>query len=215
MGIDAEMFVRYRGAKPTEEQLKLWGWDLGRAVGASNFFIRPEEGRGALYLSRVYDDAGERDGERAGKEWHQDGETLHAEADEWFIQPSLVTRYYGVGYERGNWQVLVHVAEWLEQNIGGEVWYGGDSSGVEAKLFDAQSRAELVAHALSENGRDYYGGFERNAFKTPAPCSLCVKGRGMTRHGWGPAYIAVSCGGCGKSFETRDDGKTWQETKQD
>ena len=39
MGIDARIVVRYRGEKPTQEQLSRWSWDLCRAVGARHFFI--------------------------------------------------------------------------------------------------------------------------------------------------------------------------------
>lgn len=210
------MFIKYVGAKPTSHQLALWNWDLCRAVGADNFFIDAKEKkpRFALRLSQSYNAEGDDHPSKDGREYHQDGDTIIAAEGEWFIEVSLWTRYYGPEYERGNWQVICATAEWLEQNIGGEVWYGGDSSGVCATLFDEKARAEMRKHALSIHGRDYYNGFERGPFKTPAPCSLCVKERGMTRHGWGKDYIAVSCGGCGKSFETRDDGKTWTEKKE-
>ena len=216
MGIDAKMFSRYRGSKPTPDQLKLWSWDLCRAVGAINFFIQPDEGRAALHLSPAYDaETGENDPARAGREWHQDGDTLHAEEGEWFVGASLYTRYYGEGYERGNWPVLIHTAEWMEHFIG-PVWYGGDSSGVCASPFGEAERRAMVKHALSTEGRAYFGGFERNAFKTPPPCALCVKDRGHTRHGWGAGYIRTACAGCGRSFVTHDDGKTWKDvTKED
>jgi len=213
MGIDAEMFSRYRGSKPTAEQLKRWSWDLCRAIGAQHFFLDTEKGRAAVALSRVYEDNGEH-GPRDGTEWHQDGDPIIAEPGEWFVEVSLFTRYYGKGYERGNWQVIVHVAEWLEINVG-PVWYGGDSSGICAAPFGAAERAELVRHALSKNGRDYFAGFERNAFKTPPPCSLCVKDRGHTRHGFGQGYIATHCAGCGRSFASNDGGETWEVEKSE
>lgn len=133
MGIDACMFSRYRGGKPSPEQLKLWSWDLCRAIGAQHFLIQPEKGRAALSLTRRYTDDGVVDD---GKTYTQNGPDIVAEPGEWLVEVSLWTRYYGVGYERGNWQVIVHTAEWLERFIG-PVWYGGDSSGVEATLFDA------------------------------------------------------------------------------
>lgn len=40
MGIDAQLVIKYRGEKPTEEQLTRWSWDLCRAIGAKHFFIK-------------------------------------------------------------------------------------------------------------------------------------------------------------------------------
>lgn len=40
MGIDARIVIKYRGEKPTENQLTRWSWDLCRAVGAEHFLIR-------------------------------------------------------------------------------------------------------------------------------------------------------------------------------
>jgi hypothetical protein len=206
MGIDAQMFSRYHGERPTQDQLKLWSWDLCRVIGARHFFIDAEKGQAALELSHGYDDNAV-----AGKSYGQDGPDIIAEDGEWFVEVSLCTRYYGPGYERGSWETIVHTAEWLERFIG-PVWYGGDLSGVCATLFDRVARDAMVSHALSLDGRNYFSNFEREAFKTPSPCALCVKDRGMIRHGWGAGYIAVACGGCGRSFETRNDGKTWTVT---
>lgn len=208
MGIDARMFSRYRGEKPTSDQLKLWSWDLCSAIGGEHFFIDAKEGRAALDLSSDYADDGDESLKDEGKVWHQDGDSIRAEKDEWLVEVSIWTRYYGPGYERGNWQVIIHVAEWMELHVG-PVWYGGDSSGVCASPFGKNERAAMVAHALSESGRDYYKAFEPAPFKTPPPCSLCVKERGHTRHGWGQGYIKTHCAGCARSFESRDDGVTW------
>lgn len=200
------MFARWKGEMPTDEQLKEWSWDLNRAVGASHYYVNPEQGSTSLELTRSYDEP-----PVIGKRWEQDGEPIEADLDEWFIEVSLATRYYGVGYERGDWPTIIHTAEWLEQNLNVEVWYGGDSSGDCAELFDKAARDVLVKHALSQSGRDYYNHFESAPFKVPAPCSLCIKSRSMTRHGWSANYIAVNCAGCGRSFETRDNGKTWED----
>lgn len=207
MGIDARLFIRYRGNKPTDDQLKLWSWDLCTAIGAEKFFISPDKGRGALELTSCYEnpDAG-------GTIYQQDGPDIVAEPGEWFIEANLWSRYYGEGYERGDWQTIINTALWLEQNIGGEVWYGGDSSGIEATPFGKKERDAMTRHALSESGKDYFKAFSHGeAYPTPEPCGLCVKGRGMTRFGWGANYVAVSCAGCGRSFNSHDNGKTWNE----
>lgn len=55
MGIDAEMVIKYRGEKPTEEQLTRWSWELCRAIGARHFFIEREGLAAAEY--RIATDA--------------------------------------------------------------------------------------------------------------------------------------------------------------
>lgn len=52
----------------------------------------------------------------------------------------------------------------------------------------------------------YYG-------KRPPRCARCVEGRGPYQCGWGSygQYGLFRCSGCGKSFVTRDKGKTWGE----
>lgn len=213
MGIDARMFLRYRGDKPTDEQFKLWSWDLCAAIGADKFNINRDSGRAALEFPRLYDDD---KAHLVGKLYEQDGPEIVAEDGEWFIEVNLWSRFYGEGYERGDWQTIVAVGQWLEQNIGGEVWYGGDSSGVEATPFGRSEREAMVRLGLSANGRDHYARFSQGeSYPTPTPCKLCVKDRGMNRYGFGQNYVAVHCNGCGKNFTSRDNGKTWQTQEKE
>jgi len=47
------------------------------------------------------------------------------------------------------------VAEWLERRVPEcVVWYGGDSSGICAELFDTPARKKLLEHFASENGHE-------------------------------------------------------------
>lgn len=210
MGIDAEMLVRVKG-HPSQEQIKIWAWKLAKTIGPNNFFLDKEEGHGALYLAPSYDSIDE-----DGKLWEQDGPTLHAEKDETFLRVNLWTRYYGIGYERGDILLICNIAEWCEVNIPNcEVWYGGDSSGVCVEPFPASKRAQLKAHLWSDQGRDYFEFEKQSTFPTPKPCSLCLSPPQFNRHGWGRGntYIAVNCPGCGSSFESHDKGKNWTEKK--
>lgn len=254
MGIDAEMMVRLYGAKPSDEQLAEWSWDLCAAIGADKFFIKdgvpraeyrskidawhkafeahplhagwptdrslgdkiradigqpPDERRRAIELAGDYDEL-----EPSGKLWQQDGDDIHAGVDEWFLRLSLWTRYYGVGYERGDILTICAVAEWCEHNIPRcEVWYGGDSSGVCMEEFGPCERARLRAHLYSKRGRDYYGSWsdlDHGVHIIPDPCSLCVPGHPrFDSCGWGKSFRKVHCRGCSKSFVTRDEGQAW------
>lgn len=260
MGIDAEILIRYRGEKPTDEQLTRWSWDLCRSVGAAKFFISdglppeahrlaskqwseayeahekagksrdqivaaigeyPQQLRRAIELTgRRYphdDESGVPEQYRApGLAYTQDGPDIYAEPGEYLLEVALWTRYYGPGYERGDILTICAVAEWIEANMQPcEVWYGGDSSGVCVEPFGAAAREALRKHLYSRQGRDYFKHGERSGFPTPAPCGLCVPGENrLNRHGWGKDYVAVNCAGCGKSFESSDNGKTWVAKKE-
>lgn len=153
-----------------------------------------------------------------GLAWTQDGDSILAEPGETLLEVSLWSRYYGVGYERGDLLGICAICEWIETNMQPcEVWYGGDSSGVLAEPFPEHKRAELRRHLYSQQGRDYFAYFdERGSFPVPKPCGLCVPGENrFNRCGFGPNYVAASCGGCGKTFETRDNGSTWEVRKPD
>ena len=151
-----------------------------------------------------------------GKCWIQDGDPIFAVKNEWFLEVNLWTRYYGVGYERGDLMTICAVAEWCELNIPNcEVWYGGDSSGVLAAPFPEFERTKLKKHSYSQHGRDYYdqgmfGKFARESDKAhPEPCGLCIGAGSFSQYGSGSQWSAVHCASCGKSFETRDQGQTW------
>lgn len=175
----------------------------------------PEELRRAIQLSPSY----EENATEPGRVWSQDGEPILADEGEWLLSVNLSTRYYGIGYERGDLLTICATAEWCEMNIPNcEVWYGGDSSGVLAEPFGEAQRCALKAHLYSQRGRDYFSyDMLRGETKIePTPCGLCIPSEPrFNRNGWGKDFAAVSCAGCGKSFETRDNGKTWQVRKDD
>jgi hypothetical protein len=182
----------------------------------------PELRRRAMELSGetdvAYEEEGELEGE-VGRYYAQDGPTLRADPGEWFLRLSIMGSYYGVGYERGDLLAYCAMAEWIEASIpNSEVWYGGDSSGVLAERFDESARAALRSHLYGARGRDYFREMSftpPGTFPTPKPCSLCIPDEPrFLQHGAGPSYIGVNCGGCGKFFESRDNGKSWQVEEQ-
>lgn len=290
MGIDAEMVVKYRGEKPTDEQLTRWSWALCRAIGAKHFFIErdglppaqyaaaskawhaafkahpayaewdrlsnearagflrtdevkqkqaqaerdkiiadigeyPKQLRRAIdFTCATYDAEDWKDynvphtARAPGMVYFQDADPVYAEPGEWLLKLSLWTRYYGVGYERGDILTLCSIAEWIEANMQPcEVWYGGDSSGVELAPFGDPARRELRQHLYSQQGRNYFQSWGTPPKVMPPKCGLCVPDECRQQYGSGMNgnYAAVSCAGCGKCFKTEDAGATWTETKDD
>ncbi len=222
MGIDAEILLRINGPKPTENQIKAWGWQIASTIGSDKFFIDKEQGHGAISLScsRYREDD-----VVPGTLWTQDGPDIEAAPGETFLEVHVWTRYYGIGYERGDLLTLCAIAEWCEANIPNcAVWYGGDSSGVCAKPWPDEQRRALRQHLYSPNGRDYFGGWNGLGNRTgarpprPDPCSLCVGAGDFNECGWGgrgnAPWLKVHCSGCGEDFETTDNGVTWNKVEE-
>jgi hypothetical protein len=64
-----------------------------------------------------------------------------------WIDVHVCRDYYGVGYERGDLEWYIRLAEWLERNVVGcEVWYGNDCSDESIKPFGPDERAALLAY---------------------------------------------------------------------
>lgn len=205
MGIDAQMFLRVP-YKPDAAQIKQWSYAICESLGAQHFFIDREGKygelpRGAMSLIDVYE---------------QDGPKIVPETGETFIELHLWDRWYGKDYERGDLLTLCAIAEWCEQNVPDcQVWYGGDSSGVEAVPFPEEARRDLRQHLYSQDGRAYYASdfipSQDGITPDTSNCALCITGKKPIRHGWGKDYAKFSCHGCGQKFVTRDGGKTWSD----
>lgn len=277
MGIDAEIVLKIKGDKPTDEWLQRTSFAICAALGADKFFVKdglppeqykpaydawvkafdahpdhaeymrerktggvyeksqeayariiadlgkpPEEMRRAVNLTPFYgEDRGKDEDPTPGKTYWQDAdEPMRAGKNEWLLRVSVWTRFYGIGYERGDILFICAVAEWAEANIPGVVvYYGGDSSGVLAEPFDDKARRKLRKHFYGAHGRDYFAAFgsymPRKKMPLPQPCSLCLpEGFRGNEYMWGGTdTLGVHCQGCGKNFVTRDAGKTWAVEK--
>lgn len=184
MGIDAEMYI-ITSKKLTDDQIRSLSFRAGETFGAGKFY-RP---KGEHNISRVKGDVIE-----------QDGPDLPIPPGSHALRVNLCTRYYGVGYERGDLPFLIMLAAWLEEVVGEcSIYYGGDSSGVLAEPFDARARAKLFKHFCSPIGRAYFvrpGG---------PPCRLCQVN--MNDMGGGPGVMFWECNGCGGKLITYTDGR--------
>lgn len=215
MGIDAQILVRgVSNDTVTDDWLREMSWQLGRSIGAEKFFLSADDGRMAIEKTNSRYAETE---EPPGSVYYEDAdEPIRANRGECLLEVNLWTRYYGIGYERGDLLTLCAIAEWLEYNIPGcEVWYGGDSSGVCAMPWPDDERRKLREHLYGEGGRQYFRSWcKRDEYGLPPACSLCPGGeyRGW-RGGVGNNFASFNCGGCGKTVETRDGGQTWNERK--
>jgi predicted RNA binding protein YcfA (HicA-like mRNA interferase family) len=213
LGIDARILLRVKG-KPTSNQLKSWGWQLSAALGSEHFFFDKKEGHGVIsYSNTRYREEGDPE---PGTIYHQDGDDIEASPGETLLTVHVWSRYYGVGYERGDLITLCAIAEWCEVNIPAcEVWYGGDSSGILAKHWPDSARRALRNHLYSANGQDYHRAWHLGEGRPvrPEPCVLCVGAGDFNECGWSgrgnAPWLKVHCPGCGEYFETHDQGKTW------
>lgn len=209
MGIDAEMFIRTkRHPRPlTGQGLRDIGRRLCSMYGHENFrldrdFLEYEEdpvARKKLAARHIIYPV---------DKWEQDGPDILPEQGEFFYRIAIATRYYGVGYERGDLPFIIGVAEALEHMVPGcEVWYGGDSSGVLAEFFGPLERHRLIEHFYRHDHAPYTR--RPNPFRTPdlndlhpPECSLCRYP--MNRTGFGPDFALYSCE-CGEEVHMRGD----------
>lgn len=210
MGIDAEMFVRIRGAVP-DAKVRLLRTRMVSAFGADRFWIFRDDAHPdrPAPIDHQEEWPPQHAMERVAV-YEQDGPDIVPEPGETFLRVYPATRYYGVGYERGDLGFLCNLASWLEAATGGVVWYGGDSSGVTAKPFGPAERAALWDYFCTKGHDPYraeWGALGDAHDSTPMLCTFCEVP--MTRNGWGQTYVGYDCYGCGERLESRDNGVTF------
>lgn len=64
-----------------------------------------------------------------------------------WLEVNLWKAYYRPGYERGNPELFVRCAEWLEQRFtGAAVYYGHDVDAENVSLFDREAQESMLAY---------------------------------------------------------------------
>ena len=204
MGIDARMFIKTTSVI-TKEQVHKLSYDLASAFGYGNFFITRPDDKNVGYESHHCLEIIE--------EYEQDGPTIYPNENETFIEVNLWTRYYGFDYERGDIVLILSVAKWLKQKIvNSSIWYGGDSSGVEA-IELTETEIENLWNHFVDVGHEPYSRYFSNALSTNSNfCNFCKVQ--MVQYGFGGSFQAFHCKGCGYDIETRDGGKTFTEREK-
>jgi hypothetical protein len=230
MGVDAEMFVRIKGKQNwlSEDQVKRLSYEIGTAFPTDTFFVmnprslsyEGAEVRRALKIMPEIKDADDADYHGAdsghvGKVvWTQDGDPIVADDDEQFIKVNLWGRYYGPDYERGSWPTLRAIIFFLSETIpNGQVWYGGDSSGMCAERADSVFMAKMDRHWVNHARRPYVryqspgigALFSYPAQRiVPPVCELCDVP--MASCGGSRDYSFYWCDGCGQKASKHANG---------
>lgn len=129
------------------------------------------------------------------------------------LRVRLWSRYYGPGYERGDFPFLYALARYMERKYFATVYYGGDV-GDSIELWDSDGQEEFLEH-FSKFGHSPYRTYsfqpEEHHFGHPF-CEYCQEP--MNRFGWGRSYASYTCLGCGWQQVTQDSGVTWTEERQ-
>lgn len=193
MGIDAEMFVKLN-YKITEEELRQKSYIFGSMC--------------KYHLFLGYNDTHIHNPLESVKSIHSDGNgaryNFHAK-DGSLIKVPLAGRYYGPDYERGPLLDYVAIALFLEIIFpDGEIYYGGDSSGVEFELFDSKYRNELMQHAAKVAHEPYNRCFNGNHTKYVCPhCKVP-----MIQNGFKGKLGYFHCVGCNWSLDEISEHQT-------
>jgi len=202
MGIDAVIYAKLN-RPATEDEIRDWSFRIGAAFGHDRFFIQQPrikgynnaEPHGAITLREIY---------------HEDVDDYNA--DPFQVNVGVFSRYYGPGYERGDWAFLRMVILWMKANMpeGSVIYYGGDSDdGCE------EVNERLIAEideCFFKTGRQNYHMNRHVEGEDVHGCPLCKVA--MPQYGFGGGYQSFQCLGCGYKLSTKDNGLTWKENAE-
>lgn len=128
-----------------------------------------------------------------------DGPPVILDPSEQLLRLHLMGRYYGPGYERGDWKSLLLIIMWLRRRFpAGQVWYGGDSSGVLAEHMTQAAIDRITECYLGVGHEPYVSGFG-NVFGggRHVGCPTCGDVP-MHNCGGGGDREFYRCSGCGR-----------------
>lgn len=205
MGVDAEMLVKTR-TKFTKSEVRNLAVDICEAFGHSKFWIFKGKDysheQHALELVDAY---------------YQDGDDILPEPGEYFIRANICSRYYGEGYERGDWPLIYSVARWLRIRIpDSRIFYGGDSSGICAEELTEERSIKLWNLFAKTGHKNYRGGFS-SVFANKNDIVICefCGNRPLISTGGGGGDTFWSCVGCGDRVITRNGKSFLLEKNED
>lgn len=191
MGVGVVMVARVPRQMTDEEIIKT-AYDAGQTFGSDSFSIwtyLDDPAEHEHFLRRAV-----RDGYRTFEDPEEKAKELKS-GEYVDLDINLGTRYYGPGYERGDALLIINVAEFFEQRLGAEVWYGRDSDD-KLHLFDEEARQALKKHFFEVGHNPYQMGFGKLFGTKRATCRLCHEKMGDFGGGGNKSY--QSCTGCGQ-----------------
>ena len=196
MGVNAEMAFAVPSGLSERELCRL-SYEAYSAFGASPFWLGYPRNRHAFTLP-------------AENEWR----SVDA-PDGWHVVfVNLNGRYYGPGYERGDWSTYSGIGRWLRHRLPGcIVYYGSDMGDVLSELTELVD-GEMWQHFADNGGRPYREGFH-HVFSEDIPtpeCPYCLEPMVCNGGGGGGRAAFYYCY-CGYDRETRDGGSTWTARK--
>lgn len=85
------------------------------------------------------------------------GDNMLGESPAWIVIRGL-DRFYGIGYERGNWPYIKEMGDWLAVNFGetGELLYGNDCENLLRFVQWGKIRDKLSQHWEDVGNAPYY-----------------------------------------------------------
>ena len=144
MPVGATILARLKPPAPDDAQLQVWGAALQRDLELEDddFNYNP-------HLSLV-----------TAESWN---EIPEVEEPSVWLELNLLANYYGPGYERGDIELYVRCAVWMEEHLPDcEVYYGTDC-GVAAEPFDAAVRARYLNYFRQVGWEPYRNPDEKRA----------------------------------------------------
>jgi hypothetical protein len=182
MGVDSIMIIRV--PRPlTDDEVKREAVKAQIALGNNGVLAVDSPGKytwrpeGRHCLSIIHGEA---------------NENIERRPDETLIDVGLRTRYYGVGYERGDLVSILAVARWFRIAFAPcEIWYGGDNGTVEQ--LDEVRENDLWVHFMSDAGRAYFSRPPRDG--NAIHCTFCDVDAGVFMFsGNESGHVCPSCG---------------------
>ena len=139
MGIDVEMYARLSEEPSAELMAEVEEFFHSRLAMGSGEDSRPDESwREYPYLK------------------------VEEEDGEWYVALRTLARYWGPGYERGDWPTIYGFWRAFETFWPGKVHYHGDTYYPgEVAPFSAQAAEAYWEHWSGPHGDDYYQSFKR------------------------------------------------------
>jgi hypothetical protein len=186
MGVDVELVANLKDRRLTDDELLSYSVKMCVAIGADNFFIG---------LSNNTDHAITRVG---ADSWHR--ETIVYQSDDNILAVNMSRRYWGPGYERGDWPVIHYTILWIQTVLDArEVWYGGDT-GEALELVDDKMLVSYTNKYLAGDSMNYW----MRRLGGSWVCPTCRIGTSNCGGGQGDTFL--HCNGCGRNYIQFADG---------